>query len=320
MVKSIFAKSISRFFVILTLYFINTIIISNTFFIQQSYASERKQKVNNNECLNIESFIFKGNINFSDIRLKMRMKSWHSSLLPGNLNCYNEEWLKKDILAIVEFYRKQGFPDVEIDHAIKTDEKNTKKGKVKIAVEINIDEGLAYKIVFKGNSFFSERELKKKVDLVKKGNSNDTALSKAKIEIKNIYIDAGFQDITVEFNKTREDKSQTKKGSKKSDNDLWTVEFLINEGRRTVVNQLDIKGNKMATKDEILDSMLTRQKGTLEKGGYNSDVLDKDINAIELLYLSKGFLNAKIVKQITTVPAKSTLSEQTPQSKRVSET
>ncbi|MBF0572866.1 MAG: hypothetical protein HQK69_03795, partial [Desulfamplus sp.] len=254
------------------------------------------------KCISIKSLEFKGNYHFSSIRLKMRMKSWHSSLLPGDFNCYNENWLKKDIITLVEFYRKKGFPDVDIGYLFKQTQQQEEG-----VVEINIAEGLEYEILFKGNNFFSQKELRKKIDLVKKGNANDTALSRAKVDIKNSYLDAGFEDVTVDFNKKR--KSLSNKPYKNGDdtlkkNEIWSVEFLINEGSRKIVNQLKIEGNKSVPKDEILDSILTREKDREknlvkgEIGGYNSNVLDKDINAIELLYLSKGFLNAKISKYV----------------------
>ncbi|MBF0376957.1 MAG: BamA/TamA family outer membrane protein [Desulfamplus sp.] len=297
----------------------------------QSYAQKKVKQIQELtqvkpievKCINIKALKFNGNYNFSDIRLKMRMKSWHSSLLPGNFNCYNEDWLKKDIITLVDFYRKKGFPDVDIGYLFKQtqqqDEGLVKKQDDGVVekqeegvVEINIAEGLEYEILFKGNNFFSQKELRKKIDLVKKGNANDTALSRAKVDIKNSYLDAGFEDVTVNFSKKRKSFSNKpyKQNSYKPRSDepkkdeIWIVEFLINEGTRKVVNQLKIEGNKLVSKDEILDSMLTREKEKEknlireEIGGYNSNVLDKDINAIELLYLSKGFLNAKISKKI----------------------
>lgn len=253
------------------------------------------------ECINIKSLVLRGNISFSDWRLKMRMKSWHSSLLPGNFNCYNEEWLKKDILKLIEFYRKKGFPDVDIDYIL------SKKNEGKATVEVVIEEGLIYGFIFNGNRYFSDRELKKKIDLVKKGNPDDSGLSRAKADIKNIYLEAGFQDVTVEFHKTKvepqtSDSSHEKKLDRQTSGTvttIWQIEFVINEGQRMVVNKLKIQGNKKVAEDEIMAAMVTRQKGTLQKGGYSSKILDKDINAVEILYLSKGFLNAVISKKTT---------------------
>ncbi|MBF0467847.1 MAG: BamA/TamA family outer membrane protein [Desulfamplus sp.] len=284
---------------------------------QQKPGNEEPQNPDD-ECINIDSLTLKGNSSFSNARLKMRMKSWHSSLLPGNFNCYNEEWLKKDILSLIEFYRTKGFPDVEIDYFL------NRSVAGKYIIEINISEGLKYEIVFNGNSYFSDRELEKKIDLVKKGNPDDSALNRARVDIKNSYVEAGFQDVIVELHKDIRAKNRSGKtsdndkneNSQKSgqpadnkqhmtDTQVWHIEFAINEGTRMVVNHLEIKGNKIVPKNEIMAAVLTRQKGTLEKGGYNSKVLDKDINAIELLYLSKGFLNAVVSKEILTREASS---------------
>lgn len=307
--------------------------ISDIFFISscnaqdakvQTNAAEKAQKEDRkpkSNCINIDSVKLKGNTSFSSARLKMRMKTWHSSMLPGNLNCYNEDWLNKDILSLIEFYRKKGFPDVEADYRLESTDDGEQ------IIEITVNEGLEYKITFNGNSFFSDRELRKKIDLVKKGNRNDAALRRANVDIKNIYLDAGFQDVTVEFRKEKrdgkkvsepvQDKQQQKKehenireevdSDKISDEEqiqdggvnICYVEFVINEGTRMVVRSLEIKNNKKVTKNEIMPAILTRQKGTLEKGGYNSTVLDKDINAIELLYLSKGLLNVTVSKTVT---------------------
>jgi len=270
---------------------------------QQNGRSKKAQPLKEH-CINIKALVIKGNSNFSNMRLKMRMKTWHSSILPGNLNCYNETWLKKDILTLIQFYRKKGFPDVEIHSILK---ETTSRD---LIIEVAIREGFKYEFYFKGSHFFSDRELKKKIDLVKKGNPNEAALRRAKVDIKNIYIEAGFQDIIVDFHKEKKTEDHTKRdGDNRSEQSsgratesspgIWKVEFRINEGSRTVVNTLKILGNKKLSKDEIINAMLTRQKSTLEKGGYSSRVLDKDINSLELIYLSKGFLNAAISKKIT---------------------
>lgn len=272
---------------------------------QQNEETEKREK-SKDECINIESLKIKGNRSFSTVRLKLRMKSWHSSLLPGNMNCYNEEWLKKDIKKLIEFYRKKGFADVKIEYYLN---RSTKGG---LIIELSIEEGFRYEFLFNGNHFFSDRELTKKIDLVKKGNLNDAALSRAKVDMKNLYIEAGFEDVKVDFHKEGEKEtissgkdgeiqaeSSSESSCGKSDCGICYVEFAINEGRRSVVNQLKILGNEQLSGDEIMNAMLTRQRGALERGGYNSKVVDKDIGSIELLYLSKGFLNASVSKKIT---------------------
>ncbi len=258
-------------------------------------------------CIHIESIELMGNEAVSTARLKMRMKSWHSSLLFGELNCFNEKWLIKDIDGLVTLYREKGFPDVDIRYRLVDDGE-------RLHISVDIREGLHYRISFQGNNYFSERELTKKIDLVSKGNVRDGALKKGKVAIRQHYLDAGFQDVTVEFEKTKGpldqeiewehpdqkregvDPDQEKRGELQ---ELWHVLYTINEGEQSVVNALTISGNAHVGESEILAAMLTREKGLMESGGFNSKVLQKDLDAIELLYLSKGFLNVKVTEKIT---------------------
>ncbi|SLM28860.1 putative outer membrane surface antigen protein [Desulfamplus magnetovallimortis] len=266
------------------------------------------------KCIHIEEFNLHGNSAFSTARLKLRMKTWHSSLMPGSLNCFNEKWLQKDIKGLVELYRQKGYPDVDIIYSLnrsrddsssnmESEDENASQDSNGIQVSdsyvasdldinIKINEGLKYELQFQGNIFFSEKDLEKQIDLVEKGNIQDSALKKGKVSIRQKYLDAGFQDVAVSFEKNRvilDDSGQ----------EVWQVLYNVNEGVQSVVNALIVKGNQKIDIKDIMAAMLIRQKGMLEVGGFNEKVLQKDINAIELLYLSRGFLNARVEKKIS---------------------
>ncbi len=267
-------------------------------------------KSDEDKCIHIDDLNLIGNKTFSQARLKMRMKTWHSSFMPGNLNCFNKKWLQKDIHALVEFYRKKGFPDIDIIYTLNGRDKNNhdtnndsektpspvdggnrqKFEKISTIIVVEIREGFKYELVFKGNTFFSKKNLQKKINLVQKGNINDSALKKGKLDIRQLYLDAGFKDVSVEFKKEKRMVGKS---------EIQHVEYLVNEGRQAIVNQLVIMGNEKVEQEEILAVMLIRQKGMIETGGYNASVLKKDIKAIELLYLSKGFLNVHIVNKVS---------------------
>ena len=314
------------------------------------------EQTKNEPCIHVEAVELIGNDAISTARLKMRMKSWHSSLLFGNLNCFNEKWLRKDIDSLVTLYREKGFPDVDIRYRLFDDEERFKKAlkvettfqgdtdqedeggnnrlqsqtdqkddeaknfdqlpdqnggqkgslnakrsgldanATRLYIAVDIREGLQYRIAFQGNNYFSERELSKNIDLVSRGNVRDAALKKGKIAIRQHYLDAGFQDVTVDFEKTKGALDQETGGEQ---TDLWHVLYTINEGEQSVVNALTIVGNAHVEENEILAVMLTREKGLMESGGFNTKVLQKDLDAIELLYLSKGFLDVKVTEKIT---------------------
>ena len=250
---------------------------------------EKKDTDEASRCIHVEAVELMGNGAISTARLKMRMKSWHSSLLFGDLNCFSEKWLRKDIDSLVTLYREKGFPDVDIRYRLSDEEE-------RLHIAVDIREGLQYRIAFQGNNYFSERELTKKIDLVSKGNVRDGALKKGKVAIRQHYLDAGFQDVTVGFEKTKGPLDQATGGEQP---DLWHVLYTINEGEQAVVNALTISGNAHVEEKEILAAMLTREKGLLESGGFNTKVLQKDLDAIELLYLSKGFLNVTVTEKVT---------------------
>lgn len=267
-------------------------------------AADKDGGEKNARCIHIESIELKGNEAFSTARLKLRMKSFHSSLLFGELNCFNEAWLRKDIDGIVTLYREKGFPDVEIRYYLFEDADLSQKIAIRngkpdidptvhdLNILVEIREGLPYRLSFEGNSAFSERELQKKIDLISKGNVNDAALKKGKQLIRQAYLDAGFQDVTVDFDKREGGVSDQEKEDEAPA--VWEVLYTIDEGDQVVVDTLTIKGNRHIDEKEILSAMLTRPKGMMERGGFNARVLKKDIEAVKLLYLSKGFLNAAI--------------------------
>lgn len=243
------------------------------------------------DCLKIDDLDLRGNTAFSSLRLKMRMKTWHSSLLPGRLGCLNEKWLEKDMLSLTDLYRQKGFPDVKISRELQ------RIGKNRVRIVLSVEEGLRYALSFEGNGFFSDRTLKKKIDLTKKGNLNDSALRRGIKAIKDAYLDAGFADVSLDYDKTVRDDDATDRGDETG---FWTVLVTIKEGKQRLVSTLTIRGNETVEEKDIQDAMILRQKGLLEKGGFNARTLEKDIQAVKLLYLSRGFLNVGVTESLTT--------------------
>ncbi len=236
-------------------------------------------------CTRIKRIEFTGNTHFSSARLKLRLKIWISSLLPGQMNCLNENWLKQDIKNLIAFYMAKGFAQANIE---------TKTvpipGKKKHIVEIIIQEGPQYKISFEGNAFFSHHQLKKEIIIFEKGDPNGSGLRKGKNSLQKKYLEAGFANVEV----TLESQTLEEKPSKV----IRQVIYRIKEGTQQVVKQLDITGNSLVDASKIRDAMLTHPKGLTDVGGFNLKTLKKDLEAIDLVYFSQGFLNAKITHDI----------------------
>lgn len=236
-------------------------------------------------CIRIKKIELAGNIHFSTARLKPRLKIWTSSLLPGKMNCLNENWLNQDIKDLIAFYRKKGFARVTMKA-----EAVPMPGKKKHTIKITIQEGPRYEISFKGNAFFSSRQLKKEITVFTKGDPNGSGLRKGKNSLLKKYIQAGFANVKVKLDvKTVETKPLAS---------TCQVIYRIEEGPRQVVKQLNITGNKVVDSSKIRDAMITHTKGFRELGGFNLKTLEKDLEAVALVYLSQGFLNARITHDI----------------------
>jgi outer membrane protein insertion porin family len=236
-------------------------------------------------CTRIKRIELTGNTHFSSARLKPRLKIWSSSLLPGKMNCLNENWLKQDIKDLIAFYRKKGFAQVSMDTRTLPI-----PGKKKHIVEIIIQEGPLYEISFKGNAFFSHRQLKKEITIFEKGDPNGAGLRKGKTSIQKKYMEAGFANVEVAL------ESQTLE-TKPSDLTRQVI-YRIKEGTQQVVKQLDITGNNVVETSKIRNAMIIHSKGLMDVGGFNLKTLEKDLEAIDLVYFSQGFLNAKITHDL----------------------
>ncbi len=235
-------------------------------------------------CIHLQRIEFKGNNHFSSTRLKLRMKCWSTSLLPGQMNCLNEDWLKLDVKDLISFYREEKFAEVSIE----TQTIPLAGGKKHILV-ITIQEGPRYNIIFSGNTFFSQRQLNKELSIFERGDPNGSGLRKGRSNIRKKYKNAGFPDVEVKLD-TEILKEKTES--------IKQVTYTITQGTQMVVQGLDIKGNNRIDTAKIKDAMITRPKGLLDPGGFNEDTLKKDLDAISLVYVSNGFLNAQISREI----------------------
>jgi len=231
-------------------------------------------------CIPIESMEISGNISFSDSRLKMRTKTWSKILMPWGENCLNLQWLKKDKNNLISFYRSKGFADISISHEILINEKNKKK-----TLCIIIKEGLEYKLSFKGTEFYYPWQLKKEIEIFKKGNPGDRELKKGTRNLQKRYESSGFKNAEIAF---------TKKKITQKKREFWDVIYRIKEKERTRIASVVIRGNVHVPENQIREVMMTSGLSLIKQNGFSQKTLDEDIMAIERLYLGMGFRESKI--------------------------
>jgi len=225
-----------------------------------------------------------GNHFISDTRLKFKMKTRQVSLLPGSSGRFVEKNLKSDIKKLIQYYRKKRHPDCVIDYRI---EKDSEKNKV--SVFVTIDEGPRYRIEFEGNETFWNYTLKKHLVLFKEGNKKDMGIKRSVKKIKAFYRMAGFLETRVNV----EEKRKTD-----GEKTIRTLRFVVQEGPCSIVDSIQISGNKAFDDEKIKRQMITRLPGFLKKGAFVPETLKDDLVAIRSLYRRHGYRDVEVKEHI----------------------
>jgi len=226
-----------------------------------------------------------GNHAFSIAKLKLKMMIWRVSFLFGSSGRFVEENLKKDIENLSRYYWKKRYPDVSINFRLEKDAR-----KKSISVFVTINEGSMYDIEFVGNDAFWDITLRKDLILFEKGNRNDLGLRKSAKKIEQRYKMAGYSEVKVKI------EEETKTGRNET---IRSVRFVIDEGPRSLISSVRIKGNKAFDEGKLKKQMLIRPQGFWEKGVFVPETLEEDLNAIKALYLKEGYIDTEVKEKIT---------------------
>jgi outer membrane protein insertion porin family len=236
------------------------------------------------EYFRINQLGFIGNQNVSSKRLKLRMRTWQNSFLPGYRGRFIENELITDINRLVEFYRNKNFANVNINYEI---EKNPEKNDVTVLV--SIEEGPYYEVSIEGNERFWNLTLRNDVVIFDEGNLQDMGLRKSIRNMKERYREAGFLETQINFEETHE---------LKNDRTVRHITFLITEGPRYVVENVNIFGNTHFEDRNIQQQMLTSLPGIFDPGHYIPEILELDTIAIKTLYAQEGYVEPLVQSDV----------------------
>ncbi|MFO7559831.1 MAG: outer membrane protein assembly factor BamA [Desulfobacterales bacterium] len=232
----------------------------------------------------IKQVEIKGNRSFSDARLKMRLDTWHSSFLPGGMGRFIKKKLDEDLKKLTLFYRDKGYADVMVKLQV---EKDPDSGEVFIGFVI--EEGPRYEIEFVGNSRFWDWTLKEDLILFGEGNRKDLGIRRSVRNIKDRYQGAGYADCTIQIDSDYEKSLQES---------VRKVRLIIEEGPKSIVENVAVEGNLAVAESEIRNQILTSPSGLFSGGEFVLRTLDEDIRSIVSLYLKYGYVYVNIEKEI----------------------
>ncbi|NLD93688.1 MAG: outer membrane protein assembly factor BamA [Fibrobacter sp.] len=235
----------------------------------------------------LKSLNIDGNSAFSDRWLKLKMRSWRTALLPGSAGRSVESVISNDIRNLEQYYRSKGFGDVTVTDTVIKDSLTQS-----VSVAVKIDEGERYRIRFTDNRDrgFRKSVLRKKIVLPKSANRNNQGIRKSVTALKKHMQEAGFSDAQVKALDTT---------VKKRKYEEKIVTFDCRSGDRTTVSSITFTGVKAISENELRDQMLNVDKGSDAKRAFNPSKLEEDVFALQMLYRSRGFLNAVVTSSVS---------------------
>lgn len=140
---------------------------------------------------------------------------------------------------------------------------------------------------FVGNSAIDDFRLRKEVEVAMGSSFDDTQLEAARQSIYDLYTKKKFTDINVTY-----------KTSPGVDGAFSNVTFLIDEGEKSALNNIEFVGVTVFQPKELEEVMMTREKTLLrifsKAGRIDNLTLEEDISRIESRYKAVGYLNARV--------------------------
>ncbi len=200
------------------------------------------------------------------------------------LNIYK---INNDVEKIKRLYMEKNYHNCTIKYEIKPLEND------QADIVLTIDEGEKIKIEtisFEGNQYFPDKKIKKEMKtrekgfwsfLTSSGDLDETELDNDVIRIESLYKNNGFIDVKVsDALITMEEKS-------------IIVSFKIEEGTQYKTGSIDIIGDILTTREELLKKMVSKEADL-----YNRELIRKDLLTINDLYANQGYANVNVAPLI----------------------
>jgi len=137
-----------------------------------------------------------------------------------------------------------------------------------------------------GNDELSKDDLKDAMELKPFAILDLAAVKKDVKSIKEKYVEKGYFLAEVSY-----------RLEEKPDNQVDVV-YVVDERAKVQVKAVEFVGNRKVPDDQILPYLQTRPGGYLsaltKMGTFRQDALDHDLQAVQAVYLDKGYVNAKV--------------------------
>jgi outer membrane protein insertion porin family len=192
---------------------------------------------------------------------------------------------------LTQYYKGEGFYSVEIVPVIEKLENN------KINLVYSIKEGDKTKIksiFFEGNKAFDEKKLKGTVELKEyfwltswatdRGIYKSEEAQNDSERVKELYLNNGYLNV----------QAGPPEVTLTPDKKWFILKYQITEGPQFTIKKIDVTGNSLFTRGELLDKISTREGEIFKRSA-----LRQDINTLTDLYGEKGYAFFNVIPQFS---------------------
>ncbi len=159
---------------------------------------------------------------------------------------------------------------------------------------------LVKEIIFRGETKVKESRLKKEIKSKVGEPLSEQQISSDTDKIKDYYLSKGYNQVQVSY------KIDTNEEFGRS-----VVTFIVSEGERAYVTEVDFAGNEHLTTKELRKIMKTRKKNLLsflnKSGLFKEDDFRQDLDNLRAYYNSKGYIDMEVKDVKYETPAKGLL-------------
>jgi len=191
--------------------------------------------------------------------------------------------LKRHTRKAVKYYQELGYPAVKID--VEPDPFPGDGGSPRLAVRVQ--EGKKLEVSLEGNASLSGSRIRKALTFDKEGGTGFFDAEDSARAVRALYQKKGYPLATVRF---RREEAENR----------VDVAFTIDEGPRAFVDRIVFAGGPTLPERRLRKQMLTRPRNLLllRRGVFLSEKWSQDLESLEGLFLSKGFMDVRIREEI----------------------
>ncbi|MGB8930579.1 MAG: outer membrane protein assembly factor BamA [Anaeromyxobacteraceae bacterium] len=139
-----------------------------------------------------------------------------------------------------------------------------------------------------GNDEISKDDLKDSITVKPFQVLDLVAVRKDVKKIQEKYVEKGFYLAEVKYQLKEQAENQV------------AVVYVVDEKAKVQIKEIRFLGNEKVSRADLLGAMLTKEGGLLaaftSAGTYREDMFQRDLQALQLAYLDRGYVNAKVGK------------------------